>query len=72
MSEWQLIETAPIDEEILLSKYHDDVMFWIASGLIVDENTIVADIHDSELVSTKGAGFWRPTHWMNLPQPPKG
>ena len=64
MTEWKPIETAPEDSEILL---------WDGKGIYIGECWPDCRGDDSQpyfIVLEIGQIF--PTHWMPLPEPPKG
>lgn len=58
--EWQPIETAPKDEDILCFMEPDEV------------RVMIFDTDDGEWWSVfEGAIVGMPSHWMNIPEPPK-
>ena len=67
MSEWQPIETAPYDELVLTvwagidNKTCEPVLSWVVATLI-----------DGQWWTSEGDPMDEPTHWMLLPEPPKG
>lgn len=70
---WRPIESASRDEPILISKWHDGELYWIASGYLSVEAAEIwrCDVHDRELVFSPSASFYQPTHWMPLPPAPQ-
>lgn len=70
MSEWQPIETAPTDTELLLfAKVHmaldNYTADFLSVGMLETWYTHEWVDHDGEPLS------FIPTHWMPLPKPPK-
>lgn len=64
MSEWQPINTAPIDKAILvwngaftIAHYNSAYNFWVGHGLGTED--------------TRSFDNFPPTHWVSLPEPPK-
>ena len=70
MSEWQLIETIPIDEFV-------DI--WVSSSKNRSWGARLTGVCKSSVHSSGWVGFesyyltssCKPTHWMPLPKPPK-
>jgi hypothetical protein len=62
-SEWQPIETAPRDTDVLLALW----AYGIPGG---ERYYQVAQSTDGEHWTTECAPIWKPTHWMPLPLPP--
>lgn len=64
MTEWQSIETAPHDQDILAA--------YAPTGGILLVHWFDADgtQPDGFYNSDNGAGPWKLTHWMPLPPPP--
>lgn len=62
MSEWQPIETAPNNKAILI--YYDDGNTELVSA---DDND-----YSWRAYTVKEYFCTKPTHWMPLPNPPKG
>jgi hypothetical protein len=64
MSEWQPIETAPRNMQTILGAHK-------GSGVVrVTWRSAIGDDRYSADYMPEGR-FWRPTHWMPLPEPPK-
>lgn len=59
MSEWQLIETAPQDGSSILA--------WEAESNM----RCVAAYYNNGWWKDQRGQFFKPTHWMPLPEPPK-
>ena len=69
MSEWQPIDTAPKDgTEILLGGLYAKKKWTQSVGSRVGEYWMSNDGGDPEWSSIL---FFKPTHWMPLPAPPK-
>jgi hypothetical protein len=67
MMEWQPIETAPEERDVLISGWNDDTPNsgrWVALSIF---DLINMKWMNPEKTST----FYPPTHWMPLPEPPK-
>lgn len=64
--EWQPIETAPKDCQILLHKAGGDmhVGVWVQDPWTGDEAFAIADLGE------QGRAIVKPTHWQPLPPPP--
>lgn len=64
--EWQPIETAPKNGEVILLANAKDEWVWTAS---YDDETGFADFINVEDLPDEPTN--NPTHWMPLPEPPK-
>lgn len=73
MAEWQPIETAPKDIEILVCTEYG---YYIANSIQIfdkDKNGNYQKISDGWLANMADLSMKiNPTYWMPLPQPPKG
>lgn len=66
MSEWQPIDTYPIVGDMVL-----------LSGFICDQPkagrwVAVGEFINGEWIDPDNSPLYPPTHWMQLPEPPKG
>ena len=69
MREWQQIETAPKDQEILMY-FGADALSPFSVGCWTRQWEMQS-IGISHIEDHLGEYFQFPTHWMPLPQPPK-
>jgi hypothetical protein len=60
--EWQPIETAPKDGRLILAA-HDETY---QGGVVV-----ISWRHEYNAWADYDCDFWKPSHWMPLPEPPK-
>lgn len=67
VSEWQPIETAPLNKWVLLYWPHwSDLP--VIGRYVRHRSRIVMHWQSDQIISDEGAA---PTHWMPLPEPPK-
>lgn len=68
MTEWKDISTAPRDgTDVLLAAWDDDGSYWNATGSWWIDRFFFFQGNGFDVVML----CFEPTHWMNLPAPPK-
>lgn len=71
MTEWQSIESAPKDVEILIGKFRgDDFDFHRSTMFYLQSNEMEGEYFEGWVWSEDYGGMEDPTHWMPLPEPP--
>lgn len=85
MSEWQPIETAPIEARIRVIGGSSTLRVVVGDVFFGPASMLLHRLHDADYVAERSEPTWRytqgedrieehlrPTHWMPLPAPPKG